>query len=139
MTLIYAAAVIGGILLSVGWRLHVHKKAKYGATICILIGAACMAFSAIGWWSGLYRMGSGGLGLVLVAVVTASCVVDVVLQVFMKHQKFKEGRTSWIAAVAGVGVVIIAVNFTGIYHSVKSELNSRTVTQVVDQVSNSNG
>jgi hypothetical protein len=134
MTLILAAAVLGGILLSVGWRLHAHKKAKYGATICILIGSIGVAFSAIDWFTGLYRFGSGGPGLVIVAVVTTCCVVDVVLQVFLRHQKFKEGRTSWIAIVAGVGVTVLVVNFSTIYHSVQGKLNTHSVSQVVDHV-----
>jgi len=138
MDIIAAAAFAAAVLLTSTWRLHAHDKFKYGATILALFGAMALTFSASYWWTGLYRATDHGLGLVILGIAFAACGIDFVLQVLMKHQKFKKGRTTWIAIGFGVAGVLLIMNFTGIYHSVQQDINGRTVANVVDHV-NGNG
>jgi hypothetical protein len=134
MDIIAAAAFAAAVLLTVALRLNAHDKLKYGATVIALLGAMALTFSASYWWTGLYRATAHGIGLVILGIMLAWCGVDFVLQVCMKHAKFRKERTTWIAVGLGVSGVLFIMNFTGIYHSVQGDLNSRTVTSVVDHV-----
>jgi hypothetical protein len=139
MDIIAAAAFAAAVLLTATWRLHAHDKFKYGATVIALLGAMALTFSASYWWTGLYRATAHGVGLVILGVTLSACGIDFVLQVLMKHSKFKKERTTWIALGLGVSGVLFIMNFTGIYHSVQQDLNSHSVTSVVDHVNGTGG
>jgi drug/metabolite transporter (DMT)-like permease len=134
MNIIAAAAFAAAVLLTAAWRLHAHDKMKYGATTIALLGATALTFSAAYWWTGIYRATNHGPGLIILAVAVVGCGIDYVLQVHMKHNKFKKGRTTWIAVAFGVSGMLLIVNFSGIYHSVQQGFSTRSVTQVVSHV-----